>query len=399
ITLNYWLKQEKRNWNPKSVLYLALLVALCYFSHIVIFGILMIALATQIVISTLAGMISEGRTWKSQIRQALRNSAAALLSAALPLALFIYFFYSRPEIRDIKFLSKEELLNMIVALRPLVSMNPAIEGKFLQILFYALLFILVAGFLRFVFRLFHDAPADEPDTKTGNTSESLLPRYPFWWILSFLVVLLVLFFKLPDAYGTASYTNLRIGFFILLFTVVWFSTFRIPWFLGLITVLAGLTVNTLLLKYYTPGIRDLGRMATECNKASEFVKPNSLVLPIYCMDNWFTGHFVDYLAVDKPVVMVYNYECESGYFPVRWNENRRKNYYLGNPSFPDRYIHFEIVKNRPSLPLDYVFIVGQYDPAKDWFFSTLHKALTEDYTRLYQAENCSLYGRKSAATY
>jgi hypothetical protein len=113
------------------------------------------------------------------------------------------------------------------------------------------------------------------------------------------------------------------------------------------------------------------------------------------MDNWFTGHFVDYLAVDNPVVMVYNYECESGYFPVVWNMEKKPNYYLGNPADPARYINFEIIKGRQSIPLDYVFILGRIDPEKDWFFSTLHGILTEQFKCVYEAENCRLYRRNT----
>ena len=209
-----------------------------------------------------------------------------------------------------------------------------------------------------------------------------------------ILVLLVLYFKLPDAYGTASYTNLRIGFVLFLVSFLWISTFRIPWWIGLLAAMTGLYVNTVLVRYYSPNIRDLGKLAVSCNKAADFVAPNSLVLPIYCLDNWFTGHFVDYLAVDKPVVMVYNYECQSGYFPVIWNEKSKPNYYLGNPATPDKFINFELTKGRPTLALDYVFVVGQYDPGKDWFFTTLHRILSQDFVRVYEAENCSLYRNK-----
>ena len=98
--------------------------------------------------------------------------------------------------------------------------------------------------------------------------------------------------------------------------------------------------------------------------------------------------------MDKPIVMVYNYECQSGYFPVNWNEKSKPNYYLGNPATPEKYINFDLIKGNPFLRLDYVFIVGKYDPNKDWFFSTLHKILTEDFVQVYASENCSLYRNK-----
>ena len=207
-------------------------------------------------------------------------------------------------------------------------------------------------------------------------------------------ILLVLYFKLPDAYGTASYINLRIGFVFFLLTILWLSTFRIPWYFGLIAAITGLYVNTMLIRYNAGGIKEMGKLAVSCNKAADFIAPNSVVLPIYCLNKWFAGHFVDYLAIDKPIVMVYNYECESGYFPVKWNEKSKPNYYLGNPAIPEKFVNFELTKGNPYLRLDYVFIMGLCDPAEDRFFIKLNKILSEDFVRVYSADSCSLYKNK-----
>ncbi len=392
FTLSYWVRLENKPITFRHTALLALLIALNYFSHIVIFGTLLIAIATHILVQAAVKLACHRVSFAQQVRETLRRILAVTAASILPLGLFIYFFVSRPGTREVKFLPREELTGILTSLRPLVSMNPALEGKYLQVLFYTLVFLLAAGAAFFILRVLRKVIAKHNEDPTP--APPLLPGFHFWWLLAFLGVMKILFFLLPNDYGTASYTSLRLGLFLLLFTVVWASTFRMPAYVSLIAVMAALTVNTLMVRYHTPGMRDLGKLASQCNKAAEFVKPNSLVLPIYCMDNWFTGHFVDYIAVDKPVVMVYNYECESGYFPVRWNEPERKNYYLGNPSAPDKYIRFEIVKGKPSLPLDYVFIVGHYDPDKDWFFTTLHKALAEEYVRVYEAENCSLYQNK-----
>jgi hypothetical protein len=149
------------------------------------------------------------------------------------------------------------------------------------------------------------------------------------------------------------------------------------------------------MRYYTPAIIKHAKLAAACHKAADFVAPNSLVLPIYCMEDWFTGHFVDYIAIDKPIVMVYNYECESGYFPVKWNEKTRPNFYLGNPATPEKYINYQHTRGNPFLRLDYVFIVGRYDKNTDYYAPVLDRIITEDFTKVYQAENCKLYRNKS----
>jgi hypothetical protein len=394
VTLNYWLKNESQPWNAKKIILLALLVAVTYFSHIVIFGLLLLLIAIHIMTDTVMGLLCRKSDTRTILRNLLKRSIVITAAAIVPLILFAYFFYSRPGTREITRIAREELVKFLVTVRPLISFNPEIEGKHTTILFYLLLILagigLVAFAIRLILRFIVKYKADD------QGDEGILPRINFWWLLVSGATLLALYFTLPDAYGTASYTNLRIGFIFFLVAILWISTFRIPWWIGLLAAITGLYVNTLLLRYYAPNIRDLGKLAVSCNKAADFIAPNSLVLPIYCMDNWFTGHFVDYVAVDKPIVMVYNYECQMGYFPVVWNEKDKPNYYLGDPADPSKYINMELTKGRPSLPLDYVFVVGQYDPDKDWFFTTLHKILSENFIRVYEADNCSLYQNKLA---
>jgi hypothetical protein len=391
VTLNYWLRHEHLTPNIKQSVILALLIALTYFSHIVIFGTLLIIIAVHIISGTIQALVYEKNEFKLIVRRFLQKTMIITLAALIPLILFIYFFYSRPEIREIRFIEKQELINILVTIRPLVSFNPIIEGKQLNILFYLFAFLAAIGAGYFLIRIIRKFIKREGDPVV---MESLLPAFNFWWLLGSMGMLLALFFTLPDAYGTASYTNYRLGFIFFLITILWISTFRIPWYFGLAAAITVLYVNTMLIRIYNPSIKDLGKLAASCNKAADYVVPNSLVLPIYTMDNWFTGHFVDYLAVDKPIVMVYNYECASGYFPVRWNEKLKPNYFIGNPAVPEKYFNFELTKGNPARMLDYVFIVGQYDPNKDEFFSKLHKILTEDFVRVYEAENCSLYQNK-----
>jgi len=392
VTLNYWLRHEHQALKFRQTITLILLVSLTYFSHIVIFGTLLIIMAMHIITRATMDILCKKNEKKIIFRQLFKKVMTITIAALIPTVLFVYFFYSRPGIREVTYTGLSELFNFLVTVRPLISLNVSIEGKFTVILFYMFVALVAIGALAFLIRIIRSI-IKKSDPEHQN-DEPLLPRFNFWWLLVSMAVLLLLYFRLPEAYGTASYTNLRIGFVFFLVTIVWISTFRIPWYFGLMAAFTGLCVNTLLIRYYTPGINDLGKLAVSCNKAADFVAPNSLVLPIYCMDNWFTGHFVDYIAVDKPIVMVYNYECASGYFPVIWNENQKPDYYLGNPSVPEKFINFELTKGNPSLKLDYVFIVGQYDTNKDWFFSTLHKILTDDFVRVYEAENCSLYRNK-----
>jgi len=67
----------------------------------------------------------------------------------------------------------------------------------------------------------------------------------------------------------------------------------------------------------------------------------------------------------------------------------------GNPADPSKYINMELTKDSRRFP-GLCIRCGQYDPNKDWFFTTLNKILTEDFIRVYEADNCSLYQNKLA---
>ncbi len=392
ITLNNWLRHDHNTWPRRHILMLAILVALTYFSHIVIFGILLISITLHIIVRACHDLICKESDKKVILEQFIKKSITLTIAAIFPLILFVYFFYARPGIREIAYIGKPELINFLITVRPLISLNPVIEGKITTILFYLFVALAGVGLIAFLIRIARTFT--KKTIQKSQTESHLLPALNFWWLLVAMLVLLSLYFYMPDAYGTASYTSLRIEFIFFLITILWISTLRIPWYFGLLAAITGLYVNTMLIRYYTPTIRDLGKLAVACNKAADFVAPNSLVLPIYCMDNWFTGHFVDYISVDKPIVMVYNYECESGYFPVKWNEKRKPNYYVGNPATPEKYINFELIKGNPFLRIDYIFVLGQIKPEKDWFFSNIHKITSEDFVCVYSADDCYLYQSK-----
>ncbi|MDD4553723.1 MAG: hypothetical protein PHP04_05950 [Bacteroidales bacterium] len=396
VALTFWIRSVNRKWNVRRILTLILLVAATYFSHIVIFGILMILITLHIFIQTLGTMACRKSTPGEALRHLAKDAGILTLAALVPLSLFVYFFYTRPGTRELNYIAQRDLLEYLRTVRPLISFNPILEGKITSWIYYLILSLFGAGILFYLGnllkRFFSDVVSDQ------EHSYRVLPGLNFWWLLLSAGVMLLLYFKLPDAYGTASYTNLRIGLMLFLTTILFISTFRMPQWIGILAAVAALVINYKLLIYYSPILKDLSKLAISCNKASAHVEPNSLVLPIYLMDNWFTGHFVDYLAVDKPVLMVYNYECESGYFPVVWNHATRPNFFVGNPQDTARYLSFEMYNDHKSVPIDYVFTVGQIDSTQGIFFKRLHRIIHHDFIPVYQTDKCILYRNKKVIT-
>lgn len=45
------------------------------------------------------------------------------------------------------------------------------------------------------------------------------------------------------------------------------------------------------------------------------------------------------------------------------------------------------------MPLDYVFILGSFDPGKDWFLTTLTSILDSQYKMIYENGHARLFER------
>lgn len=389
VTLNYWIKSDQKKWSLKRGLLLSLLVAFTYFSHILAFGVLLIAIAAHILTPMAMSLITPSKDIRAILITTLRRIMVITFAAVIPLTLFIYFFLTRPGTRDIKFIPRGELLEYLYTIRPLITFNPSLESKVTIPFFIFLIIVALTGII------LHITGRRTQKHKDQELERTVPDNHPATlhnlWLPVTLAILTALYFLLPNDYGTASYTNLRIGMLLFLLFIVWLSILHYKKYMGVLIILTAIFFNGALNRTYQPSLKDLRSLASECFKAGEVISPNSLVLPLYFMDNWFTGHFVDYAAVEKPVVMVYNYECESGYFPVIWNQDQRPNYYLGTPENQDRYIHFEIIPGRKSLPLDYVLIMGSFDPEKDWFSRTLNAILNENCRLVYHEGHCRVY--------
>jgi hypothetical protein len=219
-----------------------------------------------------------------------------------------------------------------------------------------------------------------------------------WWLLSVVVIMLLLYFLLPTSMGSASYTNIRISFFMFLIIIVMLSTLPANKIIAVFVISAGLIINMATYRNVKPKIRELEILASQCYNASPFLEPGSVVMPVDLMNNWFTGHFVDYIAADKPVVMVYNYECETNYFPVIWNEEKRPDYFIGEPESPDRGMEFvHNQRNVVSLPVDYVMILtpgGQKGSSPYFdalFLQKLQDILDNQFRLVYHEGHCMLY--------
>jgi hypothetical protein len=130
---------------------------------------------------------------------------------------------------------------------------------------------------------------------------------------------LALFFLVPTSAGAGMMSD-RYCLLVFIFFVLWASTLKIPRNAGRVFVAVIVLLHLgLLLKHHNSGIRGLNKHAVQINDASVYLQENSIVLPVNMSESWMEPHFSNYLGVDKPLVILENYEASVGWFPVNWN--------------------------------------------------------------------------------
>ncbi len=132
------------------------------------------------------------------------------------------------------------------------------------------------------------------------------------------VLLLVLYFVLPDSSGYASYITVRLQLMALVLFVVWMAIQPIgrPATLAIATMV--LLLQQARTNHYQKELAPLAEVRDHMLEAGDHLPEGSVVLPISTEGNWLLGHVSSLLAIDSKVALLDNYECGTGYFPLVW---------------------------------------------------------------------------------
>jgi hypothetical protein len=143
----------------------------------------------------------------------------------------------------------------------------------------------------------------------------------------------------------------------------------------------------LLFKRQNGSIRALNKNATTIYNASKYIEANSIVLPVNMSDNWIDPHFSNYLGVDKPMVILENYEAAIGWFPVKWNIPALPRFMLGDF---DKINGIQWMSNHQSTQtklIDYVFLVGNTNKMNEQNWAELKAVLIKNYKLVFATED------------
>lgn len=296
LALSYWIRNEEdlnffsNKLNPKKGRWrkrflFILLLLLTYFSHLFIFGILLFIIGIQILIKNFADVKS--------FMVLFRKSITLILFSIIPLVLIFFYFQSRKSTGEIDYLSFNEHLFWLKNLILTYDEDPIFVG----ILFYSFVILVIAAI---IYRI--------------RNVRKFLVVSDFYLVAA--ILLLVFYFTIPDGDGVAGYVTLRLGLLFFIILSIWIASQHIPMWVIVAFISVMLVCHFKLNVDRMNTIEPLNTIAIDVYNLSKQIEPNSLVLPINCSDNSRLIHFSSYLGIDKPIIVLDNYECERGWFPL-----------------------------------------------------------------------------------
>lgn len=388
-TLAFIIRNYANLNSKKDLLLLLFLFALTYFSHIFIFSLLLTFIATFLTSKLLIDILNTSDSIKEILKRYLTPFIIIAIAASIPLSLTLYYFYVTPfKVESGIFIPREELLNWLKNLRPIIAYNLEIEEAYTK----KLSLITFSAFLISLYTKTNKLVYQKNLTALQNLKNSLkqvLNISDCWLLLAGF--LLFLYFTLPDSDNNAGFVSVRLCLLFFMILFLWITSQEISSFFLIIFISGILFCHFQLNTYYLKVIRSLNHIAVECNRVAKFIAPNSVVLPINNSNNWLTGHFSNYLGVDKPIVILENYESDAGYFPVQWNNESIPNILLDTLNVRPPCYNWKTNQSNSQVKIDYVFVLGNLDSEMDSCKNLLKKIVQENYILKYNSDNCQLY--------
>jgi hypothetical protein len=171
---------------------------------------------------------------------------------------------------------------------------------------------------------------------------------------------------------------------IFMFFILWFASLKIP--IKTIRVFVVLIIGFhfgLLFKHFNGVIRDLNKNAIAIEKAAIFIEKNSIVLPVNLSPGWIEPHFSNYLGVDKPLIILQNYQATLSWFPVQWNHKNLPDISLGELREINHFIWPSNPSSNTKRQIDYVFLYGELSAMVQLEWTALFKELESGYSLIY----------------
>ena len=300
FTLGFWLKFLKSGFNYQRVFLLAVLTLCVFFSHLFVLAMMLLVIAF-FNMSNLISIFKRNTENKNLIIKSISVQIAVISPVAV---LVILYFISNPFTGgETEYLPASNLWEMIIQSQPAKGIS---YGK--EAIFTKWIFILIS--LITIYLVFKRIKSLRSPIKNSTLN---------WGLICFTTVILL--FTLPNGTSTFGFVSSRLILFLFLFFIVFLATQKVPLWIKIVPFVLINYVNLALTKIYTESSRKMNDISINIIAAAENIAPYSTVSSINDSENWIYGHLSNYLGVDKPMIILENYEASQNYFPLKWKSD------------------------------------------------------------------------------
>ncbi len=295
----------------------------------------------------------------------------------------MFYIISRNSLQNNSNVPTEDLISWIKNIRPIIAYNPPLEEAFTTKIFYLIAILVVLGVYLEINKLF----SSKFSIKT--LVSTILPVINPWFFIVSILLIMYFFLPLADDDDAGGFFKVRLGLLFFIMLIVWISTLKVSKWMNIIAVSAVIFFHFKLNNYYCTVINELDFQAQECYKAAEVIPENSVVLPLDFSNHWLQGHFSNYLGADKSLIILENYECDKGYFPLLWNKEKYPNFLLDGKT-PDEIecLWWKTDLNNGKKQIDYVFILGDINTIFD---ACIQTNILYKFEKVYQGSGCTVF--------
>ncbi|NOU17140.1 MAG: hypothetical protein HOO91_06230 [Bacteroidales bacterium] len=369
FSLYYWLgTRDKKGYRKHIVMFL--LLTITYFSNILTYAFTGFCLGLFIVAFSISNYLKNQDKW-FVIKSTFKELLFLFISAIPSLILFIIFYSNITFSSSDHKYTTDDLFNWIDVVRPLIIYDGS-EGKISSQFLHLIIIIVSIS----VYRRFNN-PFKSYFSLINKNDVLLLP----------ILLSLVLLFIVPDGSGAGMMSDRYcIMFYMLL--IIWVASQPLNDKIRQLIVLIIVFLHFALLFKHTFGVlKMLDKEAICIYKTSDYIEPNTIVLPVNFSDNWLEPNFFNYLGVDKQIILLQNYEASIGWFPVKWNMEKMPKVLLGNRTTISSLHWLSNTESNKVRKIDYVFLYGNTLMLNDPRWKELKEILISDYKLIYISDN------------
>ncbi len=385
LTLIYHIRQINSAINYRRALTYFGLFALCYFSHVFVFAMLLCCIALQ-EISLVFLSKDSGGDFGFRIKKSLVNGLKLMLIALPFLVLLLAYFWKRPTIGEAFYKDKTELVDWIQNIRPIIALHFQIEEVYTKKLFYLIASLSIIAMYEFL-------STKQPSKASFFLQiQSKLKRSDAWLLMSTLF--LFLYFYLPDSDGNAGFVSVRLGLLFFIFLILWIAAQPLPLLLGGFAAMITLFCNFSLNKYYMSENKIKSAKIEDLMAVKDLIQPNTVLLPLNFEEDWLLGHSPNLLGADKSIVVLENYEAGTNYFPLQWKIETLPNFTVAGTSISNfACVACKYNATGKQMPLDYIYQMGTRRDTSNTCENDFFNKVQEGYKIIYTGFNGVLWQR------